>query len=301
MTRLSDPAATAEAARLYALIQRLQGRRILLAQQESPGRSTHDQEMAWLEQITGRLPAIRGLDFIHNDFDGVTDRACRWRDRGGIVTICWHTGLEGIGYRESQAEHPDIGQIVTPGTALNSQWLRRLDAAADALGRLQAAGVPVLWRPYHEFEGRWFWWGKDGPEAFKALWRMTWQDLTLERGLHNLIWVLGFADDAREPWYPGDDAVDIVGSDTYKGVTTHATAWRKLRQAHPGKPAALHECGQPPAPDVFFSEGAVWSWLMPWHGRWLTENSSPERLNALYHDPRFVTLDGLRAAAEEPA
>ena len=294
MTHLSDPAASAEAAQLYAYITASLGRRILLAQQESPGRWTHDQEMEWIEQAAGRLPAIRGLDFIHNDFDGAAERACRWRDRGGIITICWHTGVEGIGYRESQAEHPDIAALVTPGTALNGQWLRRLDAAADALGRLQQAGVPVLWRPYHEFEGRWFWWGKDGPEAFKALWRITWTRLTRECGLHNLIWVLGYADDARTAWYPGDDVVDVVGSDTYKGVTTHATAWRKLRWAHPAKPAALHECGKLPAPEAFFSEGATWSWLMPWHGRWLTENNNAERLAALYRDPRFVTLEDLR-------
>ena len=294
MTDLSDRFAAPCARQLYRTLQEGFTRTILLAQQESPGRDRHDREMEWIEALTGQLPAIRGLDLIHDDFDGVAERALRWHDRGGIVTICWHTGVEGPGYRDSQQEHPCLEEIVTPGTRLNSRWLHRLEGAVQALDRLQRAKVPVLWRPYHEFDGRWFWWGKDGAEAFRALWRMTWKTLTEDFGQHHLIWVLGFADDARGEWYPGDDVTDVVGSDTYKGVTAHATAWRKLRARYPGKPAAFHECGQLTEPDTFFREGAVWSWVMPWHGQWLTDRQRVETLRTLYADPRFLTLSGLR-------
>ncbi len=291
---LTDPCASSRAQKLFQFIAEEFGSRILLAQQESPVRGRHEQEIGWLRQLTGEAPAIRGLDFIHDDFQGVIDRSRAWADRGGIVTICWHTGLEGFGYRESQDEHPDISAVLVPGTVPHALWRRKLEQASAALQILQREDIPVLWRPFHEFDGRWFWWGKDGPEAFRQLWRMTRQIMTEEFGLHHLIWVLGFADDVRANWYPGDDVVDIVGSDTYKGTTVHSTAWRKLRAQYPFKPAALHECGMLPDPQDFFSESAVWSWLMPWHGRFMTESQNLRHLDRLYHDPHMITLSRLR-------
>ena len=293
MDRLSNTCASDSCQRLYHQLCRWFGRYVIIGQQESPVKGLHEQEIDWLSHVTGQRPAIRGLDFIHNDFAGVTERALRWRDQGGIVTICWHTGVDGIGYRDSQAEHPDVDEIITPNTELHDKWMKRLDAAASALQQLKQEDVPVLWRPYHEFEGRWFWWGKDGPAAFKELWRMTWLYLTKEHSLNNLIWVLGFADDARAEWYPGDEFVDIAGSDTYKGVTAHATSWRKLRARYPQKIAAFHETGLMPHPDAFFNEGSVWSWIMPWHGHNLMQNNSCEQINELYHDQRFITLETL--------
>ena len=287
--QLCNPAAIASARDLYRTLCSRFGRYIFLAQQESPRRNGHDDEMTWIRSLTGQLPAIRGLDFIHDDYDGVVDRARRWHEEGGIVTICWHTGVDGIGYPDSQRETPDIEALLFPGTPAHDQWMRRLENTSRALERLQQANVPVLWRPYHEFDGRWFWWGKQGAAAFRRLWRMTWNVMTRDFGLNHLIWVLGYADDVDGRWYPGDDVVDIVGSDTYKGVTTHATAWRKLRAAHPGKIAAFHECGQLPPPDQFFREGAAWAWLMPWHGRWLMEDNAQARLKEIYHDSRFIT------------
>lgn len=289
---LSDQA-TPGVRQLYQLIQREAGQRILMAQQESPMRGRHDQEMDYLRKTTGRLPAIRGLDFIHDDFDGVVDRALRWHDRGGIVTICWHTGVEGFGYPDSKQECPDFNALLTPGTKENGLLMRRWDHGARALARLQDRGVPVLWRPFHEFDGQWFWWGKGGPEVFQRLWRAMHDYFTGDCGLHHLIWVLGYADWVKERWYPGDDCVDILGSDTYKGVTTHFASFEKLRQLSPDKPRAFHECGVVPDLGRFYQSGAVWSWLMPWHSYWLTHGNTPERLKSVYRDERSITLKEL--------
>ena len=294
MQELINSRATARTRSLYNLLLSLSGKSILLAQQEMPRSRDPGYEMTWIREATGDLPAIRGLDFIHNDFAGVVDRAKAWNDRGGIVTICWHTGIEGDDYNASKAECPDWGKLLTSGTPENDLLLRRWDDAAQALLRLQAADIPVLWRPFHEFDGRWFWWGKGGGDAFIALWQLMHQYFTAGCGLNNLIWVLGYADDIQDGWDPGEAIFDIAGSDTYRGETTHAASYRRLKTLHPEKLAAFHECGLVPPADRFFAENCPWSWLMPWHTRWLTDNTA-ERIAALYHDERTVPLSRLKS------
>jgi len=294
MPELSDRLAIPRARALYDYIARVMGRRMFLAQQECPHARFSEMEMEYLLQTTGRLPAIRGLDFMHDDYDGVAERALRWNGRGGIVTVCWHTGVEGFGYPDSKQEHPDFGRLLAYGTPENGLLRRRWDRAAGALSRLQEENVPVLWRPFHEFDGQWFWWGKEGGEAFRALWREMYRAFTEDYGLHNLIWVLGYADYVRPGWYPGSDVCDVLGSDTYHGVTTHAVAWPRLRALSPDKPLAFHECGTLPPPESFFREGAPWAWVMPWHTKWLTENNPPERIREIYRHERMITLDQVR-------
>ena len=293
LAALSDSKATARCVSLYRYLQETAGRQILLGQQESPMYGVRTQELDWLLRVTGRSPAVLGLDFIHDDYDGVVERSLRWNDLGGIVTICWHTGVAGKGYPDSKTEQPDMQRLMEPGTAEHGLLMRRWTDCAKALERLQRADVPVLWRPFHEFDGGWFWWGKGGAAPFVQLWQSMYRFFTEQCGLHHLIWVLGYADDVLEGWYPGDGFCDVIGSDTYRRETTHADACRRLRKLSADKPLAFHECGYIPPLDAFFRDNAVWSWLMPWHGRYLKTAASAERFRQLYHDPRTVTLHRL--------
>ena len=292
MPELINPKAAGRTRSLYRLLLSLCGKSILLAQQEVPRSREPGYEMDWIRNVTGDLPAIRGLDFIHNDFAGVVERAKLWNDRGGIVTICWHTGIEGNDYNASKAEDPDWEKLLTSGTAENGRLLRRWEDAAMALHQLQDAEIPVLWRPFHEFDGRWFWWGKGGGEAFVSLWRMMYRTFTEDYGLNNLIWVLGYADDVISGWDPGEAFFDVAGSDTYRGETTHAASYRRLKKLYPEKLLAFHECGLIPPAEQFFTDRCLWSWLMPWHTRWLTDNP-PERLREVYLDARMIPLSRL--------
>ncbi len=277
---------------LLSLLRSREGKQIFLAQQESPRRGFADRENEWIKAVTGELPAIRGLDFIHDDYDGVVERAKIWRDQGGIVTICWHTGVAENTYPASKEEHPDWEKLMTPGTEewqlLHSRW----DRAADALGKLQDEEIPVLWRPFHEFDGGWFWWGKRGGDSFRAIWKQMHDYFEKEHGLHNLVWVLGYADDVLPGWEVDPALFDIAGSDTYRGETVHSQAYRRLKTLYPEKMLAFHECGQIPPAEAFFREKCVWSWIMPWHGNNLMSNH-PDRLREIYHDERMVTLSRL--------
>ena len=96
---------------LYNLLRSCFTQKILLAQQESPRTSVAGRELDWIRAVTGDLPAIRGLDFIHDDYAGVVDRSREWSDRGGIVSICWHTGIDGNDYPSSKEENPDFEKV----------------------------------------------------------------------------------------------------------------------------------------------------------------------------------------------
>ena len=92
--------------------------------------------------------------------------------------------------------------LADPNSADYKLLLRDMDAIAVQLQKFSDAGVPVLWRPLHEAEGGWFWWGAKGPEPFKKLWRLMYDRFTNVHHLHNLIWV--DCSGTNPDWYPGD-------------------------------------------------------------------------------------------------
>ena len=157
MRSLTDKHAIPAAARLYEYICSLQGKKCLTGQMESSWCGTCEHEINYLLSRTGRMPAIRGLDFIDNDFLGVVRRAVDWHARGGIVTICWQTGCDFASeYRRSQQDKLDWQNALTPGTQANRDLIAGMDRAVPYLQRLQALNIPVLWRPFHEMDGKWF-------------------------------------------------------------------------------------------------------------------------------------------------
>ena len=92
------------------------GEVMLSCQQESTWMGSPDYEMDIIEKATGKLPAMRGLDFMNGDFDGVVERSKQWWEKGGLVTICWHTGINGKGYQESKDDIPDFDKLLDEST-----------------------------------------------------------------------------------------------------------------------------------------------------------------------------------------
>ncbi len=299
---LSNPAASAGAQRLYAYLWSQYGRRTLTGQQEV-GRSANggQPELDYLRRTTGRLPAILGLDYIDPaDNDAVNERAIAWARSGGIVTLCWHWGAPdiGTGYENSKKDF-DVAAALRPGTPQHVAMLRDMDQVAVLLAGLRDRGIPVLWRPFHEFSGDWFWWGKHGPDAFKALWRLMYDRYTRVHRLTNLIWVLGWAgQNVDAAWYPGRAQVDIAGADIY--VQDHGNLAPMFAQvkAIVGNtlPICLHENGPVPDP-ALLGPGSDWLWFMTWHSRWLTgaDQNTPDLLRRYFASRRYVTKDELPA------
>ena len=148
---LADGAKSEATQKVYDYIISLTGTAVLSGQQESTWIS-EDYEFDYIYEHTGKFPAIRGLDYINDDFDGVNARAIKWWNKGGIVTICWHTGKNfSGGYNQCKADVvEDWDSMLTEGTDAYNQMIAGIDKGAAALKVLKDAGVPVLWRPFHE-------------------------------------------------------------------------------------------------------------------------------------------------------
>jgi hypothetical protein len=299
---LSNPNASPAARKLYAYLWSQYGRKTLTGQQEQgSGPSNPNGELDYLQRVTGKLPAILGLDYIDpRDNDAVNARATAWARSGGIVTLCWHWGAPdiGTGYENSKKDF-DVAAALKPGTPQNVAMMRDMTEVARLLTVLRDRGVPVLWRPFHEFSGDWFWWGKHGPDAFKALWALMYDQFTRVHRLDNLIWVLGWAGQNVDPaWYPGRATVDVAGADIYANDHGNLAAMFAQVKAIIGDtlPICLHENGPVPDPTLL-GASADWLWFMTWHTRWLTgaDQNTPEQLRRDYTAKRYVTKDELPA------
>jgi mannan endo-1,4-beta-mannosidase len=298
---LSNPKAASEARALYRFLNDIWGKKTLTGQQESTWHRPDGPryELNYIQQQSDKLPALLGLDYIDpSDRSGVNARATKWyKDEGGIATICWHWGnpLVGPGYEQSKI-YFDAYEALKDGTPQNVAMMRDMAEIAGHLSELQAAGVPVLWRPFHEFTGDWFWWGKCGPEVFKKLWIKMYDYFTDERGLNNLIWVAGFTKDVNPVWFPGRQYVDIVGADDY--VHDHGPLvgmYKDVEKLKLDIPIALHECGPIPDPEQLRDAGANWLYFLVWHSEFIHDGKTnpPDLIKAVYNSDRYLTKDKL--------
>lgn len=300
--KLSNKNANSATVAVFKYICDTYENKIITAQQESTWVDTAEYEMNYISDATGLLPAMRGFDFMNDDFEGVTQRAQDWWNKGGLVTICWHCGPDFSGNYDNckEDEIQNWDAVLTDGTPENKAFIENMDKAGKALAELQEKGVTVLWRPFHEFDGAWFWWGKGGSENFKKLWIMMYNHFTNDLQLNNLIWVLGYSHNGKDydgkpqEWYPGDEYCDIVGADSYE-VSENGAEERLhkiVKKITKGKkPLIFHECGQ--IPTVEQLKETAWCSFMAWHSEWLIDNNSKESLKEIYTSDYTVTLEDL--------
>lgn len=290
---LSNPNASKEATALYDYIVSTEGNAVITGQQESTWMGSADYETDYIYSASGKLPLIKGFDYMNDDFDGVNERAVKWHEKGGIVTVCWHCGSDFSGEWTDckETDITDWEKALTPGTEEYDNLVRGMDKGAEALKELKEKGIPVLWRPFHEFDGDWFWWSRGGSEGFKKLWQIMYERYTDYHGLDNLIWVLGYSHKMEKvkDWYPGDEYCDIIGADTYDIEIVHKL-YRKMKSVTSApKPLCLHECGKNPSAEDL--KKSPWSYFMTWHTEYLTDTNTPEEIKALYESELVVTLD----------
>jgi hypothetical protein len=303
------PGASPEAQSLLAYFSDIYGKKILSGQQEGWGVTNElGFELAYITNTTGKLPALLALDFMFcTDQSGMRDdqhlvvkHAISWyANRKGVVAFCWHwfapTGERGFYIKDTKF---DLARGVTEGTPEHAALLRDLDTIARELELLRDAHVPVLWRPMHEVNGRWFWWGAQGPEPYKKLWRLMFEDFTVQHHLTNLIWVFSpGAETDLADWYPGDEYVDMIGRDYYPmdgGHGPEKDVFNELVAIGRGnKLVALSENGPIPDPARLGGEKAGWLFFTTWSGNVLTKNNSKKQLFKVYNDPYVLTLGDL--------
>ncbi len=291
---LVTPNPSPESIALYRYLKDLFGKKILSGQMWSPWGIN---EIDYVMEVTGKMSAVAGFDYINEPQNaGENQKAIEYWQNGGISTMMWHWGAPGVGegYENSKATI-DIDQCFVKGTPEYEDFWADLERIGDWLQKLEDAQVPVLWRPFHELDGGWFWWSKEGPEKFKLLWTTMFDYLVHDRGLNNLIWVLCYTGNPDGDWFPGADYVDIAGADTYdNSIDSHLNMYNAVLDAIGDQhyPIAFHETGNPPNAEECIIDGAMWSWWMVWHTDWL-EAIDVDYLKAQYSSHLVVTHDEL--------
>ena len=329
---LSNPKASDSAKRLYSYLCDIYGNHIIAGQQEYCGSHNYNSwndpdtfikdneaEFEYIFEKTGKQPAIRGIDFLAynttSDWrDNAPERCIEWTNKyKGIATVTWHWNVpteegstETAFYVESASATYttfSISKALTEGTWENEVLMADIDLIAQELTKLKKADVPILWRPLHEAEGAWFWWGAEGPEPCKELYRLLYDKLTNEYGLDNLIWVwTGYTFPTSSAWYPGDDVVDIVGYDKYNAVdglpnlSSISSTFYSLVQSTDGKKmVAMSENDSIPSLENLVNDKAAWLYFCPWYMNYLTseQNNPVENLVEIYQSEYCITLDEL--------
>ncbi len=238
--KLIDSEATRETKVLYKRLGKLSKKHTLFGHQHATEYGhgwSGDADRSDVKSVCGSHPAVIGVDvsgfsgrppeIIQKNVDNLRRNVVDTYERGGVTTISWHfpnpVSEGGFNWKDS-VSLPAVRYII-PGGEANERYkeiLKTIGDWAHSLQGLDGTLAPVIFRPYHEFDGGWFWWGKPHctRDEFISLWRFTVSFLRDTLGVHNFIYA--FSPDNRyiteEEYldrYPGDEWVDMVGMDNY--------------------------------------------------------------------------------------
>lgn len=328
--QLSNPNASQSTKALYNYLCDMYGKHIISGQQEYCGSHNYnyvpdtyikdnEAEFEYILEKTGKQPAIRGIDFLNYNTtttwrDDAPERCIEWVNKyGGIATVSWHWNVpveegstEAAFYVESaNATYTtfSISRALEEGTWENEVLMADIAYIAEQLTKLKEADVPILWRPLHEAEGAWFWWGAEGPEPCKQLYRLLYDQLTNVYGLDNLIWTwTGYTYESSADWYPGDDVVDLVGYDKYNAKdglpnlsSISSTFYSLVKSTDGEKMVAMTENDTIPSLENLLNDKAAWLYFCPWYMQYLTseQNNPVDNLIEVYTSDYCITLDEL--------
>ena len=293
---LCNSNATAETQQLWQLLCRQYGHAALSGVVANIDWNTREAEN--VKKWTGHYPALNVFDFInihaskdvnpsgwlnYGDLTPVTD----WHEAGGIVGCMWHWQVpanNGTDLTCSPGDKPgetsfDASKVSDPSSDEYKRMVHDIDQVAGYLKKMQKLGIAVIWRPLHEAAGNtyefkggrpWFWWGAQGAEVYKQLWRFMYDRMVNYHKLNNLIWVWT-SQVGDDDWYPGSDVVDVVGRDNYYALQYPLKKeFDTLSQTYSDKLITLAECGSGDEVEMslwsdIWAEGSRWSWFMTWY------------------------------------
>jgi len=300
---LVNPNANAAAIKLKALLDSVyQTGKIISGQMD-------DSYLTYIKNTTGKEPALMGYDF-----NGIcpsqggnhdADKAIRWvKYRGGIAQFNWHW-ISPDGNGDFYTKNFNLANALSDTSSQSyKNILRDIDLVAAECKRMQDSGIAIIWRPLHEAEGKWFWWGMSGGEACKKLYRLMYDRMVNYHGLNNLIWAWTSYGTTKENWYPGDDVVDLIVYD-YPDYSANGS-WSQFQSlfGNKGKLFGIGEDGKLINPDILSSQ--PWLYFMTWaymvKDPSMKDGKNPKDwLLQVYNDPRVITLEDLNVGPKAKA
>lgn len=312
--------ATVQAKELKSFLDSVKGKKIL------SGQAFEDVNENWLTIISnasgGKQPAIMSLDFMNSsplrvsmgtNPDETTNKAIDWvKNKGGLLEMHWHwdapLNVTGDKWQAFYTKNTSF-DVAAAMNDVNSEdyklLVRDIDIVSQRLLRLQNEGIALLWRPLHEAEGKWFWWGVKTGDACKKLYRMMYDRMVNYHKINNLVWVWTSYGTAKENWYPGDDVVDIIAWD-YPDYNAQSGSWSQYQQLFgtKGKLFTLGEIGELFNPELLQSQ--PWLYFITW--AYMIKDPSQQNgkntaswVNQVYNDSRVLTLEDLQPGLKAKA
>ena len=271
----------------------------------------------WTDRVydlTGKYPALYGQDF---GFSGGEDKdstearpelvaeAKRQYENGAVVTLTWHavkpTEDEPVTFRESVQGHLtdyEWNDLLTPGTEIYNRWCAQVDVIAGFLKQLRDQHVPVLFRPYHEMNGGWFWWGgRPGENGSQALYRQLFNRFVNHHKLNNLVWVWNINAPSNPAmaiteYFPGREYADLLTEDIYGEFQQNY--YDDMLKLAAGKPIALGEVGTLPTPEILRAQ-PNWTYFMVW-SEWIETANPLDSVKAIYGMPNVLSRSDSQVA-----
>ncbi len=260
---------------LYDKLLNIKGEGVFFGMHDATGYGVgwnNDNNRSDIESVTGDYPAFAGWGADYGitqiargeGFEDARYKIKLFHDMGGFNTIEWHA-QNPYGGNYSWDNHPDqlknVVEAILPDGEKHQEFLTQLDNMANFFNSLidsDGKKIPIIFRPWHEHTGGWFWWGKGNcSEAeYIQLWQFTVNYLFDEKGVNNLLYAYSPDKiDSREEYlygYPGDEYIDVLGLDNYGDLRQYATNMPRFVNMleilvsianEKNKPAALTETG----------------------------------------------------------
>lgn len=274
------------------------------------------EELTYIKECTGYYPKLVGFELLsyspninYNDASeaclteiyenqNTLDRAYEMGigDSGVIITFSFHW-FSPIGGRDKAfyTEHTmfDATRILIENTPERMAFYHDMDVIAGELQRFYEADIPILWRPFHESDGKWFWWGAKGPEVASELYKLMYDYFVNVKGLHNLLWVWNCR---LTEGYLGDEYVDVISVDLYMdkfSQTDYKTDYELLiSQTTKNKVVALAEVGYIPDVELLSQSRVPWVYYMCWSKEFCIgeQYNSVEHLKKMYNSDYSIKL-----------
>lgn len=273
----------------------------------------HNQTGKWVGLIGGDYWHFGGTGNVVSGYPFNASAVDYWNS-GGLITLISSIPNPTTGGYSGDVSALNATDLLTNGTATNTAFMSYLDGIANGLQQLKNSGVTVIYRPYHENNGNWFWWGTSrmSDAQFVAMWQFTYNYFKNTKGLNNLIWQFSVNAGISSSFpmnnrYPGNAYVDMTGLDGYTNSPAGLQGDYNTLIAL-GKPYALSEfgSGDPNSGNSSFNQQVLTNAIkqqMPrtlfWQQWWDTWGMDRmQNVTAALSDPFILNRDDLGTGAQ---
>ncbi|MFC1435682.1 glycosyl hydrolase [Streptacidiphilus sp. N1-3] len=289
---------------VISYLHQISGNHVISGVHNKEPLSNPAQYTAQAHSITGKWPGLWGgeLGFTATDIASrqtmINQAKTEWAN-GSLVNLTWHMCRPDVascafdgGINGAKLSDAEWQQLITDGTTLNTDYKAKLQTAVPYFQQLKDAGIPVLFRPLHEMNEGWAWWGgRPGPNGSAKLYQIT-HDYLEAQGLTNIIWVWNVKDvsggaSSVAGYYPGDSYVDVASLDPWVNGWPSGDWYQAIVNVAHGKPVSLAEVGTVPTPAQLASQ-PLWTWFMIW-ADYITSSNTTSGLQATFNSARVLS------------